>query len=175
VRFDGTVLALDIASTTGWACGWPGTKPFCGSIRLAKPGTSRAGVHRAFRLWLDKVWSDPLPDLIVYESPAAPMVMQGTTNIDTIKTLIGLAEHLEEWAYNRVTLREASVSQVRTHFIGRNMKSALAKPKTMQRCRDLGWTIANHDEADAAALWDYQCAFLRPDLAYKSMPLWGGG
>jgi hypothetical protein len=61
VRFDGKVLALDIASTTGWAFGKPGTKPFCGSILLAKPGTSRAGVHRAFRTWLDRVWSDPLP------------------------------------------------------------------------------------------------------------------
>lgn len=173
-NFTGTVLALDLATVTGWAYGRPGQMPSFGHLRFVGQGTSRAGLYRAFRSWMDAVWKnvrDHQPDLIVYESSAVPSIMAGKTNIDTIKTLIGLAEHLEEWAYNRVELREASVSQVRAHFIGRNMKANIAKPMTMERCKELGWDVENHDEADACALWDYQCSFLRPDLAPRTTPL----
>ena len=56
--------------------------------------------------------------------------MAGKTNIDTTgqACLIGLAEHLEEYAYNNFELREASKpAQARAHFIGSNMKAAIAK------------------------------------------------
>ena len=168
--FTGNVLALDLATVTGWAYGRPGEVPIFGHLRFVSQGTSRAGLYRAFRSWLDR-GDGYQPDLIVYESSAVPSIMAGKTNIDTIKTLIGLAEHLEEWAYNRVELREASVSQVRSHFIGRNMKANIAKPMTMERCKELGWNVENHDDADACALWDYQCSFLRPDLAPRTTPL----
>jgi hypothetical protein len=167
MTFTGTVLALDLATTTGWAHGTPGNAPKCGHIRFARGG-SRASAYRAFRYWLDRVTT---PDMIVFESPALPMVMHGRTNIDTIKLLIGFAEHLEEWCHERVELREASVGQVRSHFIGKNMKSAIAKPMTVARCRELGWPCETSDEADACALWDYQCRFLRPDLASKTAPI----
>jgi hypothetical protein len=173
MTFTGRVLALDIATVTGWAFGSPGEAPAFGSIRFGKPGGSRAAAYRAFSKWLDEKWNvrDDQPDLIVYESPAVPSIMSGRTNIDTIRLLVGLAEYLEGWSYDRFELREASVSQVRAHFLGRNMKSAIAKPMTMQRCLELGWEVTNTDEADACALWDYQCRFLRPDLASKTAPL----
>ena len=171
MKFTGNVLALDIASTMGWALGKPGRTPTFGTVSFIKPGQPRAKAHRQFRLWLDLFMSAHKVALIVYESPAIPMIMHGRTNIDTVKMLIGLAEHLEEWAYQRFELREATVSQVRCHFIGRNMKSALATPLTIERCRSLGWNVNCDDEADACALWDYQCGFLRPDLAANTTPL----
>jgi hypothetical protein len=171
MAFQGKVLALDIASTTGWAYGAPGSVPVCGSHRLAKAGTERGEMYRHFRTWLDFLCSAHPPNLIVYESPAVPMIMQGKTNIDTIKLLTGFAEHLEEWAYQYCELREARVSDVRVHFIGRNMRSVDATPKVMARCEQLGWPVTNHDEGDACALWDYQCGYLRPDLAHKTTPL----
>jgi hypothetical protein len=173
VTFTGTVLALDLATVTGWAFGEPGKVPEFGTIRFGKPGGERAAAYRNFRMWLDGKWNvrDQQPELIVYESSAVPSIMAGKTNIDTIKLLIGLAEHLEEWCHNNFELREASVGQVRSHFIGRNMKAAIAKPMTVERCRELGWNVANTDEADACALWDYQCCHLRPDLSAGSTPL----
>jgi hypothetical protein len=51
------------------------------------------------------------------------------------------------------------------------MKSAIAKAATIDRCRELGWNVNNDNEADACALWDYQIACLRPDLAYKTTAL----
>jgi hypothetical protein len=170
-EFNGNVLALDIASVMGWSMGRPGKVPTFGNHRLLNHGQPRARAYRSFRLWLDLFMSAHKVDLIVYESPALPMIMQGKTNIDTIKVLTGLAEHLEEWAYERVELREASVAQVRAHFLGRNMKSAVAKPLTITRCKELGWPVTNSDEADACALWDYQISWLRPDQAVKTTPL----
>lgn len=170
MSFTGNVLALDIATTTGWAFGAPGTIPQFSHVTLSK-GSGRPRVYRQFRAWLEQVATKLSIDLIVFESAAAPMVMHGRTNIDTIKLLIGLTEHLEEWCYDRIDLREASVSQVRSHFIGGNHKSKIAKAETFHRCHSLGWLVDTYDEADACALWDYQCAYLRQDLSHKSLPL----
>jgi hypothetical protein len=122
MTFTGRVLALDLATTTGWAYGCPGSNPQCGHIRFTKPGSSRAQTYRAFRNWLDEAWGqrEEIPDLIAYESPAVPSIMGGKTNIDTTRMLVGLAEHVEEWAYGKAELREATTSQVRCHFLGQN-------------------------------------------------------
>jgi hypothetical protein len=164
------VLALDIATVSGWAFGEPGTAPTFGHWRLAQPSEPRAHAHRAFRAWLE-TWMAKGPDQIVYESPLQPMMAAGKTNIGTTRLLIGLCEHLEEWAHGRVELSEVPVWQVRAHFIGRNFKSATAKALTMERCHDLGWQTQTPDEADACALWDYKCCLLRPDLAERTAPL----
>jgi hypothetical protein len=174
-HFKGTVLALDLATVTGYAHGKPGTVPKFGHIRFSTPGSSRAATYRSFRFWLDDFTHHNIIDLIVYESPAIPSIMAGKTNIDTIKLLMGLAEHLEEWSYQHIELREASVSQVRSHFIGSNMRSKIGKALTLERCRDLGWDCTTTDESDACALWDYQISFLRPDVAARTTPLFSRG
>lgn len=176
MTFTGKVLALDLATTTGWACGRPGKVPSFGHLRFGKPDTPRPVIYRAFREWLDRYWNvrGEQPDIIVYESTAVPSFMGGKTNVNTTKLLMGLAEHLEEWAHNKIELREATTSQVRCHFIGRNMKSAIAKPMTLERCHELGWMCETHDESDAAALWDYQVCALVPELAYRTTRLFQG-
>jgi len=168
VSFTGKVLALDLATVTGWAFGAPDDKPEFGSLSFGKPDASRASRYRAFRRWLD---ASSKADLIVFESPAVPMLMSGKTNIDTVRFLIGMTENLEEWCHDRVELREASVSQVRSYFIGQNMKAKIAKPLTLERCQQLGWMAEDFDQADALALWSYQCSWLRPDLSAYSTPL----
>jgi len=167
--FEGRVLALDLATTTGWAFGAPGSNPLCGHIRFAKPGSPRALVYRALRTWLEERWNvrDEQPDAIVYEAPMQAMLMHGKTNIATLRLLGGLTEHLEEWALDRVPLYEATVSSVRIHFLGRNYESKLAKRLTFERCKMLGWDVATTDESDAAALWDFQCGWLNPRLAAR--------
>jgi hypothetical protein len=170
-KFDGYVLALDLATTTGWAWGQPGSTPLFGHDRFAKIGQSRAVVYRRFRLWLDLFCGARKVDLIVFESAAVPSFMSGKTNVDTTKLLFGLTEHLEEWAHERFELREASVSQIRSHFIGRNLQSRIAKPLVLAKCRERAWNVTTDDEAAACALWDYQVCCLRPDLGIASTPL----
>jgi len=171
MTFTGRILALDLATVTGYAWGVPGAIPQCGHIRFTKPGSTRPRTYRAFRDWFDQMWPKVTPDLIVYESPAVPSFMAGKTNIDTTRLLYGLAEHLEEICYGKIELREATASQVRCHFLGQNLKAKIAKPMTLERCRDLGWQCETVDESDAAALWDYTCCWLNPQMAYRTTPL----
>ena len=142
MSFTGVVLALDLASTTGWAAGMPGDTPAFGHVRLSKPGGSRAATYRSFREWLDVM--PRMPDIIVYELPMQPLHMKLHTNIDTSKLLMGLAEHLEEWALGKTELREATVGQVSVTFHRPELKSAIAKPKTVQTCIDRGWPVEHH-------------------------------
>jgi hypothetical protein len=140
-------------------------------MKFGKPGGERAAVYRMFIDWLALFCSAHRVDLIVYESAAEPMIMAGRTNISTIKLLCGMCENLENWTYGKIELREASVSQVRCHFIGQNMKAAIAKPLVMEVCRQRGWMVNTTDEADACALWDYQMCWLAPQTAYRGTPL----
>ena len=172
--FKGRVLALDLATTTGIAAGKPNAMPKFGHVRFAKHGKSRAVAYRQFRLWLDLWFSaHPKTALVVFESPIGPLLGMGggSTSLDTIKLLVGLCERLEEYCHGRVELREASIAQVRSHFIGRNLKSAIAKPLVMARCRERGWMAETHDESDALALLDYQISCLRPEIGTRSTPL----
>jgi hypothetical protein len=168
--FKGAVLALDLATVSGWAWGKPGATPKFGHERFAKAGESRAVAYKRFRLWLSLFCSAKKVELVCFESPVATFLPN--TSIHTIKLLIGLCEHLEFWALeHEIELREASVAQVRSHFIGRNLKSAIAKPLVLARCRERGWLAETTDEADALALWDYQISCLRPEYGTRSTPL----
>jgi hypothetical protein len=171
--YKGYVLALDISTNIGWAFGAPGAPPEFGHLTLL--GSTRAGRYRYFRTWLDAFTGGRPPSLIVFEAPMLPGGMKRKTNYDTQMLLIGLAEHLEEWAHDRIELREARVPAIRHHFIGGNYKSAIAKPMTMRRCHALGWMAETQDEADALALWDYQVCHLRPDLATGTTALFAKG
>jgi crossover junction endodeoxyribonuclease RuvC len=164
--FDGEILALDLATRTGWARGRPGQDPTFGRILLHGDKAER---YRELRAWLAPQLSQV--DRVIYESAAVPMLMMGRTNTDAIRFLIGCCEHVEELCHGVVELYEVRVSAVRVHFIGRNLKRDLAKAQTRRRCEGLGWMVTNDDEADAAALWSYAVCLMRPDLAHLHSPL----
>ena len=166
-KFIGIIFALDLATKFGWAWGRPeDVAPRFGSIVLKG---DRAAKYRQLREFLGVMVTDKV-SRVVFES-SATQVMHGQTNIETIKLLIGLTEHVEEFCYQRVELREARVSDVRMHFIKGNPKREIAKAKTVGRCREMGWDVNNDDEADACALWSYQVCTIRPDLAHTHSPL----
>jgi len=166
------ILALDLATVTGWAWGKPGETPKFGQQRFGKPLATRPQIYKQYRLWLGLFCSAHKIDWIVYESPQLPFTMTSRTNIGTIRLLIGLCELLEEWAPEHdIELREASVSQVRCHFIGANLKRDLAKRLTIERCKAMGWDVQNDDQGDALALWHYQACLMDPILGTKSTPL----
>lgn len=170
--FTDTILSLDLATVTGFAYGKPGSIPQFGSIRFSPPGSPRPVTYRRLRSWLNGSIEKIKPGIVIFESAAIPMVMQGRTNADTIKLLMGMCEHVEELCYERVDLREATTSEVRAHFLGTNrIKRDEAKAMTMDKCRQLGVDVTNDNEGDAVALWFYQVHHLRPDLAVKHTPL----
>lgn len=160
------ILALDLALQTGWALGTPADNaPRSGSIQIARSDASMAKMFSEWRLYLrDFLSLNPDVSLVVFESPLLPFMKAGATNINTIRRLIGLASVTEELLFTlgKYDIREARVSDVRSHFIGSNRhKRAEAKMLTARKCRTLGWEPVDDNAADALALWDYQIACLR--------------
>jgi hypothetical protein len=173
--FAGHVLALDLATKTGWAYGQPDSVPKSGSLRFAREGASMAAHLVGCRKWLRDFIAVNATRLVVFEAPLTPDLMRGRTNIATIRLLIGLAAVVEECLYGRgIDVREARVSDVRAHFLGSNhRKRDAAKLATKDVCTRLGWQAVDDNAADALALWSYQVSFIAPELAIRVSPLWG--
>lgn len=173
--FDGEILALDLsAKNTGIALGRPGEKPRLSSVSFAAPDDPYEVAAKAME-WVS---------LRLKLSPPAWMVAEariptswGGTNANTTLILDGLAMIMGGAAkLKSIPWRTASVSSVRTHFIGvGNLKGEVAKPLVVARCRDLGWEPPNRDAADAAAVWFWQVFQLRPELALPAPTNWRFG
>jgi hypothetical protein len=166
VTYTGQILALDLAARTGWARGRPGDRvPFSGSVRFGKEGSSMACVLSGCRGWLDQHLNFyPGVQLVVFEAPLLPSFKRGKTNIHALRQLNGLTSVVEELLYTRGTydVREARVADIRNHFLGSNrFKREIAKAKTIERCRLLGWDPVDDNAADALALWHYQTSQLK--------------
>lgn len=163
------VLALDIATTSGWCIGMPGEKPLLGAQRFAPAGAAHGDIFAAALVWASDFFAVHQPDVLCFEAPLPPSHMRGRTTANVARVLMGLPAVIEAVAKLRqvAIIREADVQDVRGHFIGtRRLKSAQAKAATMQRVRQLGWADPerplDNNAADACALWDYTCAMMFP-------------
>ena len=167
------VLALDLASTTGWACGEPGGAPSHGTIRFASPGASHEAVFAAALKWMSDICTSRAPGLVVWEAPMPTSFSRGNSNVNTTTLLFGLPAVIGAVAYRCAIydLRKADTKDVRNHFIGCNPKRAKAKPMVIRQCQAQGWQVADDNEADALATWHYMCSLIEPKLAMRPTPL----
>lgn len=92
-----------------------------------------------------------------------------------LRGAIGVVEAVA--AKSRIPLIEGvSVQDARKHLIGRGrIPKGEGKKLVHDRCRVLGWTVANNDESDACAIWSYGCAKANPRAAHLTTPLFAGG
>jgi len=171
------IMALDLASTSGWAVGEPGATPEHGSIRFAKPGASHEAVFAKAGGWMVNAIEKYHPELVVWEAPLPTSFRRGRTTADTTSLLFGLPAVVGAAAYclKVFDIRKAETRDVRMHFIGSNPKRAQAKPLVMRQCRAMGWDVVDDNEADALATWHYMCALIEPKLAIAPTPLFGRG
>lgn len=154
----GRVLALDIATNTGFAVGDIGGKPRLGSIRFGGPQASLAEAGAAAVTWITEFIEVDRPDLLLIEAPLSPSFARGNTNVNTIRKLMVLAGIMEVIPHmlGVTRIREGRVQSIRKHFIGNgSLKSADAKRAVIKMCRHRGLDPRNDNEADAAALWYY--------------------
>lgn len=167
------VLALDLATKTGWAVGCLNDVPRFGSLRFAREGHSMAAHFAGCAQWLNDMVAVETPRLVVFESPLPTSFTFGRTTADTGRWLIGLTAIVEATLYGRgFDVREASVTDVRRFFLGtNNFKRDDAKLATKRRCIELGWQVGDDNAADACALWLYQCSLLDPRIAVRHTPL----
>lgn len=169
------VLALDLASVSGWACGEPGGDPEHGSIRFASLGSSHEAVFAAAYRWMNDACAFRMPEVVVWEAPLPPVFKHGNSNVNTTTLLYGLPAVIGAAAYaNKIyNIRKAETRDVRFHFIGSNPKRVRAKPMVIRKCRSMGWQVEDDNEADALATWSYMCSLIDPKLAMKTTPLFG--
>jgi hypothetical protein len=161
------VLALDLASTTGFAVGAPGTVPVSGSVRFASQGSSHEAVFAAALKWMSDTMAKYDPSTVVWEAPLPTTFKRGLTNVGTTTLLYGLPAVIGACSYLKgvYDIRKASPRDVRLHFIGCCPPRKSAKTMTMKRCRDLGWPVGDDNEADALALWSFMCTIIDPSQA----------
>lgn len=168
-----TILALDLATVSGWALGEPGSVPMHGTIRFASPGASHEAIFASAYRWAVEMVCTHKSDLVVWESPLQTSFRRGRTNIDTTSLLFGLPAVVGAAVYSCgvYNVRKADTKDVRMHFIGCNPKRVKAKPMVIQQCRAQGWEVQDDNEADALATWHYMCSLLEPRLALRPTPL----
>lgn len=169
----GGILALDLATSTGWAYAapsalavWPRTPLEAASMPMpgfevgtrAFPGTVAVfgRFADAFHEWLHGVITARAPVLVAFE---APYVGRKTSQAMARK-LNGLAWHTE-WLCGRlgVPCEEVRPGDWRKHFTGVGAgPRALMKEHAKAACTARGWPFANDDEADACGILDYAAA-----------------
>ncbi len=183
------ILALDTATTTGWAAGEPGGPPEFGSRRFE--ADNNAEIFAQFRFWLNALAFRFKPKLIVFEAPYIPVPHQprfqkaGTAwspgrgpppmNAKTIRRLVGLVALVECCASElRIECLEATTGEISKFFTGRFRHGGreAKKAATVEMCRLYGWNVGNDDNAaDALALWAMAEAKIDPVAGMRR----GGG
>lgn len=165
-----SIMALDLATSIGWARWRAPATIASGTKLLPKTGPDVGAFVDKFESWLADMISVDRPELVVFE---APMVYEGT-NQETARKLLGLAV-MAEFVCRRAEVRylEVNVADVRSHFLGTGYgKHSLRIPgeskpwqqavrMTFAQCQARGWLPDTDDEADALAVLDYSAWCLR--------------
>lgn len=142
------ILALDLATTTGWACGAPEADPRFGTLRLPSTGDEIGRFLAIFEDWLLDFLTVETPALVVFE---APILTRGNTSPVVARKLMGLANATETVCYRRETrCEQANLMTVKKAFAGHGRAE---KHEMVAAARARGWEVRNDNEADATAVW----------------------
>jgi hypothetical protein len=152
-------LALDPATKSGWARWRPGMeRPAFGSFELpsGEEDLGRVGFQLHFNLaQMHKL--EPIERLF-YEAPIPPSQVMGRTQLHVIAKVFCIAGHIESFCYAKnIRCRQVGMGAWRRFFVGKGAgeKTATFKSWSSARCRQLGWNIRSHDEADACGILAY--------------------
>lgn len=165
-----TVLALDLATKTGFAVGDPhqyprdlllsnatanGYRPTSGVKQVAPYGTPLAEFLSKYIDWYDDMLKVHDPKWVVFEAPL-PVRQQGEKAELTARKLLGLAAMTEAIAYRRgvKNIREVTVLDVRKHVLLTNPRRKDAKRAVFELFKRRGFDPADDNESDALAVFD---------------------
>lgn len=153
----GVVLALDLATVTGWCVGAPGARPAYGSIRL--DGRERAARYGALLDWLDDAAKIYRFQRVLFE---APMVTGDFRGRDAALLALGLAAHLEFWCWDEgVRCADVHSGTARKAVLGKGggWGPGGAKPVVIEWCRRQGFRPQDDNAADAILLWHHATGY----------------
>lgn len=157
------ILALDIATRTGWAAGDALGPPVTGVIDLSK-AEGIGGKMAAFVRRMDDLTTEYDFDLIVFEQPMQSFGRGSSKTLRLLLSLCSAAEMVSHW--NQIPVREVPMQTWRKHFIGSGRAPKGEHPKWCKRqaqirCSALGWGDLSDDEAEACGIWDYAMSLRR--------------
>lgn len=173
------ILALDISKTkTGIAFGRAGEKPTL--LSIDGKDDDAAGAMAKLGKWLIDFIKVSRPDWLYYEAalgiiPAEYDEETGKVRAKgnpqttiTLAKMTGVVEFVA--AMKGIRCRTAHVQTVRKAFLG-NGRPDQPKKYVKAMCRELGWTPANTDEADAACVWAWAAIQVAPQRAQIVTPM----
>lgn len=143
------ILALDLATKTGWCVGEHDAEPNFGTYALPKTDDDIGRFLVAFEDWLVGMMALEDPELVVFE---APIFLGGrNSNIMTARKLMGLANQTEVVCYRRgVTCREGHLQKVKKFFAGHGRAE---KADMIAAARRFGFAVTDDNQADSVGLW----------------------
>lgn len=143
------IMTFDLAANTGFAKGTPDGQPSFGSHAFTSTGDN-FGRHQAnVREWLTQILIVERPTLIGYEQPS----LFGITTPATVIKLCAYASTIEELCLKEnfdIPVRQINPSQLKKFWTG---KGNAKKDEMVAFAKRYGFMVANHDEADAVAMW----------------------
>lgn len=141
------ILALDLGTSLGWACGSPEGEPRYGTKVLPSTGEDIGRFAYAYNEWLLDMITLESPALVVFEAP----VLTGKTSLATARKLYGLAWHTEfACSLRQIRCMEHHLQSVKKFFAGNGRAE---KPEMIAAAHRHGWDPKTHDAADALGLW----------------------
>lgn len=171
---DGRILALDVATELGWCLGKPSDRtPVWGSVRF-EGGIPNCLVPLG--QWLGQQLRAGGIDLVVFEAPPALQWAGKKTNAQTLLKLNSMCVKVEEvCAQFKIACRDLAAQRWKTALcgpLGRARFGKDVKPYPPFEALALrGWTVLNHNAADAVGIWLFTVGRRAPELALQFDPL----
>jgi hypothetical protein len=174
------ILALDIATCTGFAHGDGTALPTVGHVRLPSViDGARGQLFHTFSRWMREKLATVQPDVLIFEAPILPQpfLRNGRivypTKLETTLILQGLVAIVELECHGVCTCVQTTVGEVKKQLTG-NGKAE--KPDMVRAARKMGLRIAVDDEADAAGVWLVGVRYYAKQHLHRfDRMLWGRG
>jgi crossover junction endodeoxyribonuclease RuvC len=147
------VVALDLATRTGWAYGLAHlNRPVFGTCKIIAPPDEPGAFYVHFSRWLAEFLTEVNARVVIYESPVLPRL----TRIETLRRLYWMGGQTEMICASReADCYEAAPSTVKKFWTG---SGAAKKADMMASARARGYCVTDDNQADALALWHYYCS-----------------
>jgi hypothetical protein len=179
------ILALDIATKTGWArWSYSERRPVFG-VKVCDGGLG--AMCNSFATWLNaEVDAHGITDIAI----EAPVPQSGLTNLTVLMMQYGLHSIVHALCARRGMSEplQVGVGQWRGHFIRVGRAPSVVDGKTLSagqrrgwlkkrcvaECQSRGWPVKSDDAADALGVLDYARALNDPRYGIDSSPLFSG-
>jgi hypothetical protein len=170
--WDGVILGLDVATTTGWCMGHTQCgSPSWGTRKL--PSAGDAAATMAMAAWLEPILVEGRPGLVAAETPPSLAWGGGKTNAKTLLRLNKLVGKVEELCFEAgIDFALVDTTEWRKPLTGMARFPKTRRPyPPIAALAQIGFDVADHNAADAFGVWLYALAVRNPDAALNFHPL----